>query len=116
MHIEAVMSRTVFTANAGDTVLEVCRNMKANHAGSVVVLDRGRSVGMITERDVVFTLASIGASIANLKAGNIMKSPLITMTPRQSLRAAGQLLREKRIRRIPVVDKGRLVGIATAGD
>jgi len=116
MLVESVMSRTVFTAGIGDTVLEVCRNMKSNHAGSVVVLDRGRSVGMITERDIVFTLANIGPSIVNLKAGNIMKSPLITMTPRQSLRAAARLLREKRIRRIPVVEKGRLVGIATAGD
>ena len=116
MLIESVMSRTVFTADIRDTVLEVCRNMKNNHAGSAVILDRGRAVGMISERDIVFTLANIGPSFVNLKAGNIMKSPLITMSPRQTLRAAARLLREKRIRRIPVVEKGRLTGIATAGD
>jgi diguanylate cyclase (GGDEF)-like protein len=116
MLIESVMSRTVFTADIRETALDVCRGMKSNHAGSAVILDRGRAVGMITERDIVFTLANIGPSIVNLKAGNIMRSPLITMSPRQTLRAAARLLREKRIRRIPVVEKGRLAGIATAGD
>lgn len=116
MNIESVMSRSVLTASKETPFVEVCRLMSKHNMGSVVILDGGRPVGIISERDIVMTVASRGTSATDLKARHVMKSPLVTLSPAASLAQAAKVMRDRRIRRIPVMKAGRLVGIVTLGD
>jgi diguanylate cyclase (GGDEF)-like protein len=116
MMIESVMSRTVLTAAPDASFSDICKLMKEHNTGSVVILDRDRPVGIISERDVVITIASRGVSALDLKAHHVMKSPLITLPPATTLARAAKIMRDRKIRRLPVVKSGRLAGIVTSGD
>jgi len=116
MLIENIMSRSVLTAQRDATITDICKLMKENHMGSVVILNNKKPTGIITERDIVNSVSSIGITLINLKASDIMKEPLITLSPKDEVKSAASLMREKHIRRIPIIHNKILVGIVTAGD
>ncbi|OGS46785.1 MAG: hypothetical protein A2539_09590 [Elusimicrobia bacterium RIFOXYD2_FULL_34_15] len=74
MLIENIMSRSVLTAQRDATITDICKLMKENHMGSVVILNNQKPMGIITERDIVNSVSSIGISLFNLKASDIMKN------------------------------------------
>jgi len=110
------MSRDVMTAGSKTKVLEICRMMAGDRTGSVVVVDRGAPVGIITEYDVVKALARDASRIARLRARDIMNAPILFLGPQGDIRTASNLMLLERVRRIPVVSRGRLVGMITDRD
>lgn len=114
--VSSIMIRDVKTVYANDPLQQACKVMQMNKIGSVIVVaDDKVPVGIITERDVVKNVA-MDPSRSRLTARELMSHPLITVTPNTSLKDALRLIVAKDIRRLPVVDGGKLVGIMTDKD
>ena len=90
--------------------------MKKNRIGNVVVLDRKKPVGIVTERDLVERVIASDRNPRTTKIARIMSKPLITTKPDSDVFEASAILSKKNIRRLPVVQGGRLVGIITERD
>jgi CBS domain-containing protein len=115
--------RSVMTANPAcctrDTSLQqVARMMMDNDCGQIpVVDDAGKPVGVITDRDIAVRAVAGGEDPARATAGDYMSSPVMTIKPDASLADCAQLMEEKQIRRVVVVDDaGSIHGIVSQAD
>jgi CBS domain-containing protein len=97
-------------------VREAVRMLAEHKIGSLPVLRDGRVVGIMSERDVIYCLASDSASILDWPVERIMTSPAITVTRDVSALGALSQMTKKRIRHLPVVDGDDLVGFVSIGD
>jgi CBS domain-containing protein len=113
--IGALMTTSVVTVTRDATVREALQAMIDRDIGSVVVMDQAAAVGVFTERDVTRRILA-HAGILEEHVGDLMSAPPITVTPDGQVIDAFELMNQKRIRRLPVVEGGRLVGIVTEGD
>jgi CBS domain-containing protein len=117
-HILATKGRDVITVRRGDPVAEVVAVLQANRIGAVVVSDDGgRTVsGIVSERDIVNALADDGADALALTVEQVMTADVFTCGPSASLHDLMETMTERRIRHIPVVADGVLVGVVSIGD
>lgn len=108
---------TVHTAPREISVRHVARLMTARGVGSVVVVDGLTPVGILTDRDVVVRVTAPGLDAVRVLVGTVMSSPVVTVSERESMDGAIQLMKEHGIRRLPVVDAaGHLSTILTMDD
>ena len=108
--IADVMSLRVLTVKPDETVqLEIARMLEEN-VGSVAVCDGHHLVGIFTERDVL-RLAGENSELQDLKVGDVMTRRVLTVSPDDDIMAAGALMAERRIRHLPVVQDGMVMGI-----
>jgi flavin prenyltransferase len=114
--VRDVMTPNVLVTTPGTTAMDAAKLMASEDRGSIVVLDNGSPAGIVTERDLFKKVVAIGLLPKDVLVRDIMSSPLISANPDQSLKSAANLMNEKKIRRLPVVEKDRLVGILTAAD
>lgn len=89
--------------------------MWRHQTGSLIIVESGEIVGVVTERDVLRAVAS-GKDISSVMVGDVMTSDVITTTPDTSVRDAARTMAKHWIRHLPVVDDGRLVGIISQRD
>jgi len=89
--------------------------MKREDCGSLPVVTDGRLVGIVTDRDLVMRGIAGGKDLAHLAVSEIMTAGPITVAPDATTDDASKLMSDKQIRRLPVVDKGRLVGMLAIG-
>jgi len=97
-------------------VSEAARLMRERNIGDVLVTDNGRFCGIVTDRDIVVRAVAEGRNLGQTGVGDICSRETTTLAPGDRADRAVQLMREKAIRRIPVVDGGRPVGIVSMGD
>ncbi len=98
------------------SVLDAAQAMNEARIGAVVVLDRGRMVGILTERDVMTRVVAAGRDPARTKVTQVMTSPVLTCAPETSLSEARGVMRGKRIRHLPVAAGEEIVGMVSIGD
>ncbi len=110
-----LMTTEVVTVARDATVRDALRAMIEHDIGSVVVAERDAAVGVFTERDVTRHLLTDTAMLDE-PIQRLMSTPPITVAPGDQVADAFELMNGGRIRRLPVVDGGRLVGIVTEGD
>jgi CBS domain-containing protein len=121
------MTANVKTAMENQPIREVCKMMYQNKNGSMLILkknaidddksDDKKPIGIVTERDIVRLMGSSDMSLDNVPVGELMSVPLITINPNNSIKDAIEIMQQKDIRRLPVVDnKGKMVGIITDKD
>ena len=115
MRIGEVMTQGVVTADAGDGLRLVGELMRDRNVGSVVVLERGRPVGVITDRDLALAVVADGVD-ADDPAGRHASRPIVTGESEMDIEEAVALMVQHRIRRLPVTDSRELVGIVTIDD
>ena len=115
MHIRDVMTLNPRTVTPNDSIQNAARIMRDEDTGAVPVVDNGRAIGMVTHRDIVVRAVADGSQL-NRPVSEIVTSALITATPDMSTRDAARLMSEHQIRRLPVVEGERLVGIVSLGD
>src|SRR6188508_153893 len=115
MHIRDVMTPNPRTVRPEDTTQSAAQIMRDEDTGAVPVVDNGRAVGMVTDRDIVVRAVADGSQLSR-PVREIVTSAVVTATPDMSTREAAQLMSEHQIRRLPVVDGERLVGIVSLGD
>jgi CBS domain-containing protein len=99
-----------------DSVLDAARLMNERRIGSVVVLDGDKVVGILTERDVLTGVVAAQRHPAATKVEKVMSAPCIVASPDDSIERARNIMAEKRIRHLPVVEDGRLVAIVSSRD
>jgi CBS domain-containing protein len=119
--VSSFMTRDVKTEKEDQNVLTACRIMHENNLGSVVIVSKTganyeKPIGIITERDVVRMLGSLNPSLLQSPLGDIMSKPLITISINSSITDAIQIMQQKNIRRLVIVDKEKMVGIITDKD
>ena len=108
--------RDVLTVDPDTSVREAIEKMEDISAGTVVVMEGGAVVGMVSERDVIRKVVLQGQKIDKVKVREIMSMDLTTITPETLLDDCMQLITEKRIRHLPVLCNGSLCGIVSIGD
>ncbi len=113
--IGQIMSKPVRTVKPDEKLTAAVAVMDNNSIGSVVVLDGETAIGIITEGDVVEQISK-GAQILLEPVKQVMSKPLITGTPDMTVQDAVNLMLEKRIRQLPIVEGSKLVGIVTDRD
>lgn len=114
--IEEVMTADVLVTAPDETVMNAAKSMKARNAGSIVVVDKGKPVGIVTEKDMLRKIVAEGLSPTGTRVRDIMSSQLITAGPEDPIKNAAKLMTQNGIRRLPIVKSGKLVGIITAAD
>lgn len=98
------------------TVFEAIKLMADKNIGSLLVMSGGRLSGIFTERDYTRKIALQGKSSKQTQVWEIMPKEIITVTPDDSVESCMKLMTEKRVRHLPVVEGGNLVGIISIGD
>ncbi|MGQ0383885.1 MAG: CBS domain-containing protein [Gammaproteobacteria bacterium] len=105
-----------FTVDAGDPVLAAVQRMAEHHVGALPVLENGRLAGIVSERDYARKVVLLGRSSAETSVRTIMTAPVVTVGPQQSVNDCMLLMTEKRIRHLPVIEDGKLIGVISIGD
>ncbi len=106
----------VFSAVRSDSVAEIASRLAKQRIGALPVLDGDTVVGIISERDIIYGLASNGSAMLAKTVGDVMTSPAITVTSDTPILSALSLMTKRRIRHLPVVDAGVLSGFISIGD
>lgn len=110
------MTEKVLTATPDTTVAKAAKLMSQRGVGSIVIVKGKRPVGILTERDVLQKVVSADLRSSKIRVGKIMSKPLVTIHPDVETTEAARVMVRNRIRRLPVVQQGTLVGIITASD
>lgn len=98
------------------TMLEVLQVMAEKNVGALPVVENGQLVGVVSERDYARKVVLQGRSSVGTPVSLIMSSPVITVEPQQSIRACMELMTDRHLRHLPVVEEGRLMGLLSIGD
>lgn len=106
----------VVTVEIGASVRDAVERLAERRIGAMPVCDGGRVVGIMSERDVIRHLAQEGAGILDRQIEQIMTAPAITVTRDKKVMGALSLMTQKRVRHLPVVEDGEIVGIVSIGD
>jgi CBS domain-containing protein len=101
---------------AAESVVEAARLMRDEHIGSLPVTEDERLVGMITDRDITTRVVAEGSVPETMSVGDVYSRDLISVEPDKDLEEALQLMARHQVRRLPVVENGRLVGIVAQAD
>lgn len=113
--VKDIMTKEVVTIDADHTVYQAAELMNVKGHGCVVIVEGDAPVGIVTERDFVRRIVAKKLSY-DVKVGSIMTKDLIVVEPTLSLKDAARLMSKKKIRRLPVVENKKLVGIVVASD
>ena len=115
--VEEVMSRDPLTISASSSIAEAARLMREGDTGAMIVVDEQESVeGILTDRDIAIRAVADERDPSDTRVGEIASTDLDTLSPGSSVKDAVRLMREQAVRRLPVVDSGRPVGIVSIGD
>jgi len=113
--IANVMTKSVISVDASITINEAAKMMEDAKVGAVIVMENNLPVGIVTDRDFSVKVVSHAYQIT-APVKQIMSSPLISINSDETVRMAADLMHDRRIRKIPVIDDGKVVGIITATD
>ena len=115
-HLLAEKGREVWSIEADQAVLAAIQMMADRHVGALPVLRDGELVGIVSERDYARKVVLLGRSSADTRVAQIMSSPVRTVASDATVQYCMELMTEHRIRHLPVVDAGQLVGMVSIGD
>ena len=113
--VKDIMKNTVISIDSSLTVKDAAKMMEDSGVGCVVVMENGVATGILTERDFVRKIAAHEKSLST-PVKEVMSSPLIVINPDETVWELAELMKQRRIHKVPVVNEGRLVGIATSTD
>ena len=116
MKVKDLMSTNISVVDISTPVSEVAKTMKTENIGSVPVCKNGKVVGIVTDRDIVIREIAEGKNIVASKAEDVMTKDVSTVSSSSDIHEAAQLMSDRQIRRLPVVDNGNLVGMLAIGD
>ncbi len=111
-----VMSRSPVTAGPDDTVDRVAGVMRTRDIGSLIVVEDGVPAGIVTERDIVTKVAAANLVPQTVKVRDIMTAPVVAIHPHEEVAEAARVMSDRKIRRLAVVEGGKLVGVITEND
>jgi CBS domain-containing protein len=115
--VRDVMTKAVKTVGIDDLVKDAAEKMTKFNIGSVVVMDieRKKPIGIITERDVLTLVTGYPEPLMH-RVRDVMSQPLVTVDSGSTIEETARLMAEKHVKRLPVIENDRLVGIVTSSD
>jgi len=116
LKVEDVMVEDVISVSEEATVRKAAELMGKHEIGCLIVVKKGKPVGIVTETDMVKRVIVEPADPEKTKVGEIMSRPLVVGSPQMDLDEASKLMQKRKIKKLPVVEKGRLVGLVTTTD
>lgn len=116
LSVSDVMSRRLITADTSETADSLARIMAEDGVGCIIIVKENHPIGIVTERDLVVKLISKNIQPSEVKAQDIMSTPLITINPDKSVELALREMARRRIRRLPVVQGNKLIGLVSDTD
>lgn len=116
MSVADIMTREVQTVTGSTDLLTVARHMRDLNVGVIPVVENGQLLGIITDRDIVIRAVAMGINAQAELVRDYMSPDPATVPPDLDVSAAAQLMAREQIRRLPVVEDGKLVGILSIGD
>lgn len=108
--------RAVYSLGPEDPVLEAIELMAEHRIGAMLVMQGDALLGIVSERDYARKVVLKGRSSSETPVWQIMSSPVVTVTPEQTIDDCMRLVTERRIRHLPVVENGRVIGVVSIGD
>jgi CBS domain-containing protein len=108
--------RAVFSVGPERPVLEAIRAMAEHHVGALLVMKGEVLAGIVSERDYARKVILLGRSSSDTPVRDIMTTPVLTVSPETSVEQCMQLVTDKRVRHLPVLEAGRVVGMVSIGD
>jgi CBS domain-containing protein len=115
--IKEVMTPSPTTVEPDASVVEAARTMRERDTGIVPVVENGKLIGTVTDRDIVVRLIAEGRDPGSATVREIASTDLVTVDPQQELDEGLRLMAQHKVRRLPVVEEdGRLVGIVSQAD
>lgn len=114
--VRDVMSKDIRVVRPDTSMREVVATMNKFDIGSIIVVQGERPVGIITERDILRRLVEPCLPPETLTARQVMTAPVLTINENASIEEAAKLMAKKRIKRLPVINDGKIVGIITYTD
>lgn len=115
MQVSEIMTKASVSESAHDTLAAAAAEMWRQQTGSLVVLEDGRLVGIVTERDVMKAVAQ-GVDAAGVTVAGVMTTDVVTISSTTTLHEAARLMAARWIRHLPVVDAGTVVGVVSQRD
>ncbi len=114
--VRDIMSKDVRVVRSDTTVKEIVATMNKFNIGSIIVVQGDRPVGIITERDILRRLVEPCLAPETLTARHLMTSPVITISETASIEETARLMARKKIKKLPVMNNGKIVGIVSYTD
>jgi CBS domain-containing protein len=117
MNAGSVCKRGVVTVAPGDDLIAAAHLMREKHVGYLIVCERSRVAGVLTDRDIVVAVLAQEVDVRALKVGDVMTRDPLVIEEGQSIEAVLHHMREAGVRRVPVVDRsGALTGVLSIDD
>ncbi|MCJ8305980.1 MAG: CBS domain-containing protein [Nitrosopumilus sp.] len=113
--VNDIMSKKVLTVDKSTSLQEATEKMKKSNIGCVIVTDNTQPMGIVTERDFVTTVAAEGRPLFT-EIAEVMSSPLITISPEETIWEATEIMKAKGIHKLPVIENKQIIGIVTTTD
>ncbi|MCV0391928.1 MAG: CBS domain-containing protein [Nitrosopumilus sp.] len=113
--VNQVMSKNVLTVDKSTSIQEAAEKMHKSNVGCVVVTDDLKPVGIVTERDFVTKVAAEGRPLFT-EISEVMSSPLITIDQEETIWEASEMMKQKTIHKLPVLEDEKIIGIITTTD
>lgn len=114
--VKDAMTKGVLTITPDKTIRETAQKMKSTNIDCLVVMKGKNVVGIITVGDIVKKVVAEGKDTAKLRVQDMMSHPIRTVGPDQSITEASRIMRDLKIKRLPVVKSGKLIGIIAGSD
>jgi CBS domain-containing protein len=117
MKVRDAMAKTVSSARKSDKVVDVAQKMKQEDAGFIPVVENGGTlIGVITDRDIVIRCIAEGHDPRSETAEHLMSRLVTIIAPDDDIEQAAKMMEREEIRRLPVAENGRLVGVLSHGN
>ena len=116
MKVSDIMSGRVVTIDKREPVIAAARLLKRMNLGALPVTDGGKLAGMLTDRDIVLRCVALGGDARTMTAGDVMTRGVVTATPDVKVDDAAKRMGRGQVRRLPVVENGKLVGMLSLAD
>ena len=114
--VKEVMTKDVVTVEASTSIVEAARMMRDDDIGNVLVTEGSTLKGIVTDRDITVRAVAGGEELGQRTVGEICTDELVTLSPDEDVHDAAQKMRAHSVRRLPVVEGGKPVGIVAIGD
>jgi len=114
--VAEVMNKAIIVMDINSDIPAIAREMVSRDAGSVIITENSKAMGIITERDFVKGIVTEDRRPSEVKASEILSTPLITVEPETSIVEASEIMLRANIKRLPVLENGRLIGVISNTD
>jgi CBS domain-containing protein len=116
MNVEELMIKNVVTVHPETPVEKAVRTMNTHEIGCLIVSENGKPIGIVTERDLLKRVLEQGKRPKTIKVAEIMSQPVIYGNPSMELEDAARLMFRKKVKKLPIIKDGELVGLITLTD